>query len=122
MGGFSRAKNRIGNFFTTRAKNIELICTKQYDQLFPGAGSHGQQMGEGLYETEVQQMVRNTLRNELESGKKLENITIKFLLSTMKPLHAGWLIDCYDQLISSHRKEIILGGWNICRNICCCRR
>ena len=48
MGGFSRAKNRIGNFFTTRAKNIELICTKQYDQLFPGAGSHGQQMGEGL--------------------------------------------------------------------------
>ena len=56
-------------------------------------------------------MVRNTLRNELESGKKLENITIKFLLSTMKPLHTGWLIDCYNQLISSHRKEIILGGW-----------
>ena len=34
------------------------------------------------------------LRNELESGKELQNITIKFLLSTMKPLHAGSLIDC----------------------------
>ena len=68
-------------------------------------------MGEGLYETEVQQVVRNTLRNELESGKKLENVTIKFLLSRMKPLHAGWLIDCYNQLILSHRKEIILAGW-----------
>ena len=34
------------------------------------------------------------LGNKLESGKELENITIKFLLSTMKPLHAGWLIDC----------------------------
>ena len=65
-------------------------------------------MGEGLYETEVQQVVRNTLRNELESGKKLENVTIKFLLSRMKP---GWLIDCYNQLILSHRKEIILAGW-----------
>ena len=44
------------------------------------------------------------LRNELESGKELENIMIKFLLSTMKPLHAAWLIDCYNQLTSSHGK------------------
>ena len=72
-------------------------------------------MGEGLYETEVQQMVRNTSRNELESGKKIENIRIKFLLSTIKPLHAGWLTDCYNQLISSHRKEIILAGWRASR-------
>ena len=28
-------------------------------------------------------------RNESESGKELENVTIKFLLSTMKPLHTG---------------------------------
>ena len=51
------------------------------------------------------------LRNELESGKELENIMIKFLLSTMEPLHAGWLIDFYNQLTSSRRKEIILAGW-----------
>ena len=37
------------------------------------------------------------LRNELESGKELENITIKFLLLTMKPLLAGWLIECHNQ-------------------------
>ena len=51
------------------------------------------------------------LRNELESRKELENITIKFLSSTMKPLDAGWLIDCYNQLTSSHEKEITLAGW-----------
>ena len=28
----------------------------------------------------------------------------------MKPLHAGWLIDCYNQLTLSHGKEIILAG------------
>ena len=54
-------------------------------------------------------------RNELESGKELENITIKFLLLTMKPLHAGWLIDCYNQLTSSHGKDIILAGWRASR-------
>ena len=33
----------------------------------------------------------------------------------MKPLHAGWLIDCYNQLTSSHGKEIILPGWRASR-------
>ena len=51
------------------------------------------------------------LRNELESGIELENTTIKFLLSTMKPLHAGWLTDCYNQLQSSNGKKIILDDW-----------
>ena len=51
------------------------------------------------------------LRNKLQSRKALENITIKLLLSTMKSLHAGWLIDCYNQLILSHGKEVILTGW-----------
>ena len=30
----------------------------------------------------------------------------------MKPLHAGWLIDCcYNRLTLSHEKEIILTDW-----------
>ena len=29
----------------------------------------------------------------------------------MKPLHAWWLIDCYNQLTSSQGKEIILADW-----------
>ena len=49
------------------------------------------------------------LRNESESGKELEIITIKFLLSTIKPLHEGCLIDCYNH--TSHGREIILAGW-----------
>ena len=52
-------------------------------------------------------------QNELEKGKVLENIKIKFLLSTMKLLHAGWLIECYNQLTLSHGKEIILAGWRV---------
>ena len=55
------------------------VCNKQHDRLFPGTRSHSQQMGKRLYETAVQRMVPN---NELESEKKLENITIKFVLSS----------------------------------------
>ena len=33
----------------------------------------------------------------------------------MKPLHAGWLIHCYNQLTSSHEKEIILACWRASR-------
>ena len=29
----------------------------------------------------------------------------------MKPLHAGWLIDVYNQLSLSDGKQIILSGW-----------
>ena len=69
MGRFSWPENRSSNFFTTRAIYIEWVCTKQYDRLFPGARSHGQQMGEGLYEIKVQQMVRNTVKKWIRKWK-----------------------------------------------------
>ena len=71
MRRFSWTENKSGDFFTTSAKNIEWVCTKQYDRLFAGAGarSHGQQMGEWLYEREVQRMVRNTFKNWIKKWK-----------------------------------------------------
>ena len=51
------------------------------------------------------------LRQELDSGKSLDDINIKFKLSTMKPLHAGWMIDVYNRLSSLEGKQIILAGW-----------
>ena len=51
------------------------------------------------------------LRVQLENGTALENIDITFLLTIMKPLHAGWLISCYDKLSSSEGKQVILSGW-----------
>lgn len=51
------------------------------------------------------------LREELANGKDLDEIQIKFLLTEMKPLHANWMIDCYNQLTSPEWRYIILGGW-----------
>ena len=51
------------------------------------------------------------LRSQLDSGTALEHIEINFRLTTMKSLHAGWLISCYNKLSSSEGKEVILSGW-----------
>ena len=53
------------------------------------------------------------LQQELDSGKALDDIDIKFKLSTMKPLHAGWMIDSYNWLSSLDGKQIILAGWRV---------
>ena len=36
---------------------------------------------------------------------------MKFLLTTMKPLHAKWLIDSYNEMSSEACREVILSGW-----------
>ena len=70
MGHVSWPENKSRNFFTARAKDTELVCTKQYNRLFPSARSHGEQMGEGLYKTEVQQIVYNTVKKWCRYKKK----------------------------------------------------
>ena len=94
MGRFSWQENRSSNFFTTGAKSIELVCTKQYDRYLQMLDLTVKKSTKDFMKHKFNESSATQLRNELESGKELQNITIKFLLSTMKPLHAGSLIDC----------------------------
>ena len=52
-----------------------------------------------------------TLRKELDAGKSLDEISVKFKLTTMKPLHAKWVIDVFNQLSLFEGKKVILAGW-----------
>ena len=54
---------------------------------------------------------RIELNSELDSGKSLDEVNIKFQLSKMKPLHAGWLIETYNELSSDEGKQVIISGW-----------
>ena len=51
------------------------------------------------------------VQKHLDKGIALEDIDIRFQLTTVKPLHANWLIDLYNELTSSQAKDIIIGGW-----------
>ena len=52
--------------------------------------SRHQQMGQDFMKQNINKWFAIQLRNELESGKELENIMIKFILSTMKLFYAVW--------------------------------
>ena len=51
------------------------------------------------------------VQKHLDKGIALEDIDIRFQLTTMKPLHANWLIDLYNKLTSPQVKDVIIGGW-----------
>ena len=52
-----------------------------------------------------------TVRKKLDAGKSFDEISIKFKLTTMKPLHIKWVIDVFNQLSSFEGKKVILAGW-----------
>ena len=41
----------------------------------------------------------------------MEDIDVQLRLSLLKPLHASWLVDLYNEFTSSKGKDIIISGW-----------
>ena len=51
------------------------------------------------------------IREGLDPGKDLEDIEVKTPLSVIKPMHAQWIIELYNELTSSSRREVVVNGW-----------
>ena len=51
------------------------------------------------------------LSKKLEKGIKLDEANVKLLLSTLKPLHAGWIVDFYNEMTTPNGMDIIENGW-----------
>ena len=51
----------------------------------------------------------------LEKGLAVDEIDVKTPLTTMKTLHAKWIMNLYDKITSEKGKEIILNGWKAAR-------
>ena len=49
--------------------------------------------------------------SELEKGTSIEDTDIKFPLTMMKPLHANWIIQLYNELTPKKGKKVIHGDW-----------
>ena len=47
----------------------------------------------------------SAIREQLESGKQLEDIDVDFCLSVIKPLHVTWLIAMYNLLLNKQGYE-----------------
>ena len=55
-------------------------------------------------------LINVKLIKKICSGKNAEEIEVKLLLSKLKPLHAGWLIELYKHFTPTVGKEIITNG------------
>ena len=49
--------------------------------------------------------------NALQAGVKVDNINIEFKLTTIKPLHAKWIVDYYNHITSEAGTDVIINGW-----------
>ena len=55
--------------------------------------------------------IRNKLKMNSPLEKQIEEINIQFHLTTLKPLHAKWLLEFYNQITSEAGADIIVNGW-----------
>ena len=51
--------------------------------------------------------------NALQVGTKLEDINIEFRLSVIKPLHAKWLVEYYNDISSEAGTKVIVNGFKL---------
>ena len=47
----------------------------------------------------------------IDQREDLDEIEICYLLSVLKALHASWLVELYNLMITNDRKEVIMNGW-----------
>ena len=87
----------VPNNMTTNFQVLDLIVNKWV---------------KGIVMEKFNKWFAETLRKELDAGKSLDEISIKFKVMTMKYLHAKWVIDVFNQLSSFEEKKLILAGWN----------
>ena len=53
----------------------------------------------------------SAVKQQLDSGKLLEEVDVDFRLTVIKPLHAQWLVDMFNFFTTHKGAEIIAKGW-----------
>ena len=51
------------------------------------------------------------ITKQMDDGKSVEEIHVKLQLTRLKPLHAEWLAELYNQMTTKEGKDIIMSGW-----------
>ena len=53
------------------------------------------------------------VQREMDAGKPLELIDIDFKLSTLKSLHAKWLLELFNHMTSEEGRQVNVKGWEV---------
>ena len=52
----------------------------------------------------------NQVRQQLDEGKELKQFQVKLTLTTLKSIHAKWLVDFYNHMTTPEGKQVISSG------------
>ena len=64
-----------------------------------------------LFKRKFTQWYLSQIQRGMESGKDIDQIEVKLNLTTLKPLHAAWIMEFYDLMVSDQGKSVIRNGW-----------
>ena len=54
----------------------------------------------------------NQVRQQLDEGKEVAQIEFKLTRTTLKPIHAKWLVDLYNPMTTPEGEQVISSGWS----------
>lgn len=54
---------------------------------------------------------KQQVANALQAGVKGENINFEFILTTIKPIHAKWIVDYHNHITSEAGTSFFIKGW-----------
>ena len=49
----------------------------------------------------------------MDDGRELDSIDVEMELSIIKPLHAKWMMEVYNEMTSAEGKEVCLKRWEV---------
>ena len=53
----------------------------------------------------------NEIHWQLDEGKQIDQIGVLLCLSVLKPLHAKWIVEFYNDMTTPKGKDVIANGW-----------
>ena len=86
--------------------NVPANMTKYYQPLDLTVNGHAEQ----FLKSKFTEWCSSRVRAYLDNGVSINNIEVGSQLSKIKPIHAGWLVQFYNDMTTSKGKEIIDSG------------
>lgn len=87
--------------------NVPANMTKFYQPLDLTVNGHAKRFLRNKFST----WYADQISKQLNDVVKIDEVDVKLRLTTLKPLHAQWVVDFYDEMTTSKGKSIIESGW-----------
>ena len=87
--------------------NIPPNMTKYYQPLDLTISGHAKNYLKNKFST----VYGNQISKQLDEGRDIDAMDVKLRLTALKPLHAQWVVDFYNEMTTVKGKHIIESGW-----------